>query len=284
MRSTKDTSTALETVEAVKGDDGLALEPVAAEDHGRDDIGALAARLGQEMGNNLYLYQKSRGWLPEAEATFASMSEQLARTPVQSVRWDELAAVGDADPARAVALWERIKEAARAEQTSGHRAAAMLESASSTPMERARFLVMREALIEQWQPRGGVEMVLLDQLAQAHAMHQYWTQVLATRTQEQAAGDISQRHENARHERSGTHWGQWLPPRVSEAEAINEAAQMVDRWSRLFLRTLRQLRDLRRYAAPVTIHNPAQVNVGHQQINVAAAPDNAADYALDHDE
>jgi hypothetical protein len=76
---------------------------------------------------------------------------------------------------------------------------------------------------------------------------------------------------------------------VSEAEAINEAAQMVDRWSRLFLRTLRQLRDLRRYAAPgtaapVTIHNPAQVNVGHQQINVAAAPDNAADYALDHDE
>jgi hypothetical protein len=166
----------------------------------------------------------------------------------------------------------------------GLRAAMALETQTSTPMDRARFLAVRDALIEEWRPRGGLEMALIDQLAQAYAVHQYWTQVLATRTQEQAAGDRSQRLENARHERSGTHWGQWLPPRVSEAEAINEAAQMVDRWSRLFLRTLRQLRDLRRYAAPVTIHNPAQVNVGHQQINVAAAPDNAADYALDHDE
>ncbi|MDX2031597.1 MAG: hypothetical protein SF339_13055 [Blastocatellia bacterium] len=37
--------------------------------------------------------------------------------------------------------------------------------------------------------------------------------------------------------------------------------QMADRFNRLFLRTLRQLRDLRRYSAPITINNPGQVNI-----------------------
>ena len=46
----------------------------------------------------------------------------------------------------------------------------------------------------------------------------------------------------------------------------------VEKWNRMFLRTLRNLRDLRRYA-PVTINNPAQVNIaadGGQQVNVTA--------------
>ena len=53
------------------------------------------------------------------------------------------------------------------------------------------------------------------------------------------------------------------------AEAIEQAA-MVDRFNRLFLRTLRQLRDLRRYAPAVTIQNAGQVNIGQQQVNVAS--------------
>jgi hypothetical protein len=39
----------------------------------------------------------------------------------------------------------------------------------------------------------------------------------------------------------------------------------------MFLRTLRQMRDLRRYQMPVTINNPKQVNIaadGGQQVNV----------------
>ena len=48
--------------------------------------------------------------------------------------------------------------------------------------------------------------------------------------------------------------------------------QMADRYNRLFLRSLRQLRDLRRYRVPVTINNPQQVNIaadGGQQLNVS---------------
>jgi hypothetical protein len=50
--------------------------------------------------------------------------------------------------------------------------------------------------------------------------------------------------------------------------------QMMDWYDWLFLRTLRQLRDLRRYSTPITINNPQQVNIavdGGKQVNVADA-------------
>jgi hypothetical protein len=48
-----------------------------------------------------------------------------------------------------------------------------------------------------------------------------------------------------------------------------EATAMVDRYNKMFIRTLRALRDLRRYAPSVVIQNAGQVNVGSQQVNVA---------------
>ena len=44
---------------------------------------------------------------------------------------------------------------------------------------------------------------------------------------------------------------------------------MVDRFNRIFLRTLRALRDLRRYSPSVTIQNAGQVNIAQQQTNTA---------------
>ena len=44
---------------------------------------------------------------------------------------------------------------------------------------------------------------------------------------------------------------------------------MVDRFNRLLLRTLRALRDLRRYSSQVVVQNANQVNVGQQQVNVS---------------
>ena len=43
---------------------------------------------------------------------------------------------------------------------------------------------------------------------------------------------------------------------------------MAERWNRVFLRTLRALRDLRRYAPTVMIQNAEQVNIGGQQLNL----------------
>ena len=56
---------------------------------------------------------------------------------------------------------------------------------------------------------------------------------------------------------------------MADAQALEQAAAMVDRFNRLQLRTLRQLRDLRRYAPAVVIQNADQVNIGEQQINLS---------------
>ena len=57
---------------------------------------------------------------------------------------------------------------------------------------------------------------------------------------------------------------------ATRVEATDRAYEMADRWGRIALRNLRALRDLRRYGASVTIQNAGQVNLGGQQVNVAA--------------
>jgi hypothetical protein len=63
--------------------------------------------------------------------------------------------------------------------------------------------------------------------------------------------------------------GKWEPPRVSVFQVVEQAGAMVDRFNRIFLRSLRALRDLRRCPPPVVVQNAGQVNVGQQQVNVA---------------
>jgi hypothetical protein len=65
--------------------------------------------------------------------------------------------------------------------------------------------------------------------------------------------------------------GTWQPPRLKASEYLERATQMADRYQRMFLRTLRQMRDLRRYSPPVIVQNAGQVNIaadGGQQVNV----------------
>ena len=64
--------------------------------------------------------------------------------------------------------------------------------------------------------------------------------------------------------------GHWRGPRVKDAEAVEQSAAMLDRFNRLFVRTLRTLRDLRRYAPAIHIEHAGQVNVAQgPQLNVA---------------
>ena len=46
------------------------------------------------------------------------------------------------------------------------------------------------------------------------------------------------------------------------------AATMADRFQKMFVRALRALRDLRRYAPTVVVQHAQQVNLGQQQLNV----------------
>ena len=105
----------------------------------------------------------------------------------------------------------------------------------------------------------------MDTLAIAQAGLLFWSGKLAHYLTGQLASD-QLASEAAGRKRPGT----WLPPRVSESQAVDQAGAMVDRFNRIFLRTLRALRDLRRYAPPVIVQNAGQVNVASQQVNLAA--------------
>ncbi|HVS38459.1 MAG TPA: hypothetical protein VMS17_23070, partial [Gemmataceae bacterium] len=57
-------------------------------------------------------------------------------------------------------------------------------------------------------------------------------------------------------------------PRVYIAEAVDQAAAIVERMHRLYLRTMKALQDRRRGGPPVVVRRAGQVNVGGQQVNV----------------
>jgi len=138
------------------------------------------------------------------------------------------------------------------------------------PFERAQFAFIRHAFIQEWQPRGDIEASLVDMLAQCYVGWQYWLSLTFSIANNQDTV-IEQKARNKKSERRSYDEGVWQPPRLTASEYLERAYQMADRFNRMFLRTLRQMRDLRRYQVPVTINNPQQVNIaaeGGQQINV----------------
>jgi hypothetical protein len=183
--------------------------------------------------------------------------EQIETTPSSELGWTALQVLEAQQEGSSLSLWERMKAEARAELLGGYRAAEVVTNRRLHAYEFARFVVLWERLAAEWQPRGGLEEVLLDQLAQLHTLYGYWLTVSYDRCQKEyhEPTDLQKRYEL---------------PRVDEQQAQEHAAAMADRYQRMFMRALRNLRDLRRH--PVIVQNAGQVNVaaqGGQQINVA---------------
>jgi hypothetical protein len=124
--------------------------------------------------------------------------------------------------------------------------------------QRAQFLAVRNGLAEAWRPRNGLEWQLLDTMAQAQALMRLWQENLVALTL-LAARAGKPDPERPKHP---------LGRRLTEAEMTEEAAAMVERWHRMFLKTLEALQDLRR-RPPVVVRRAGQVNIGAQQVNVA---------------
>lgn len=157
------------------------------------------------------------------------------------------------------ALWRKVTQAAHDELACGAMAGQAVEGYHGRPYERAAFLAIRAALADGLQPRNGMEWLLIDGMAQAWTLHLRWlTQHAKTNSLD------SIRVERDMRQREG-----WEPPRLSEADAVDRAAQMADRFQRQFLRLMKCYRDGRRLIASMTVLG-GQVNVAEQQINVAA--------------
>mgnify|MGYP001157990842 FL=1 len=201
--------------------------------------------------------------------------------PVESLHFVDLMELHSQAPRVAERFWERVKREARREFESGHLAANI-----SFPVgymkgvwNIARYIGVRESFIADWNPTGGIEISLIDMLAQSYFQWQYWLEQTVKRSQtreREEHPDYSEwktRRIKMNEKMGFVEGGCWLRPTVTEEQALDQAIQIADRWNRIFMRTLRQLRDLRRYS-PVTINNPNQVNIaseGGKQVNVTSA-------------
>jgi hypothetical protein len=203
--------------------------------------------------------------------------EKLMSFPLDSLDFIDLYEMWPVDPRLAEWIWERIKDEAGDKFMSGHLATEAMNPEQYMRMawNVASYLGLRESFIAEWQPVGGIELSLIDMLAQAFLQYEYWLKqsVLRSQTREREVHpDYAKWTKHRKPEVKdvgGFLDGYWFRPFVSERDAIEHAAQMADRWHRIYMRTLRNMRDLRRYS--VTINNPQQVNIASdaaQQLNI----------------
>ncbi len=245
-------------------------------------------------------------WLLEMEAADALRSPENAQEPFGSVEasarareprtydpgqdtatgafspgevsWQELGNLIEHEPEKGWAIWHAIKETARHELASGIRGAQALEApVHSTPYDRAQYLAIVDALREDFQPRGALEELLVQRMAATYSLCLKWQQLAIQRQElEEWQGEATKRQEQARmsgerRERHRLQYG-YLPPRLSQVEAIHDAGMMAERYERAFLRLVREFRNARRMFAALIVAEGGTVNVsdGPQQVNIDA--------------
>ncbi len=178
---------------------------------------------------------------------------------LEKVEWGHLAAVAEVSGSDALRLWARVREAADDDLESGRRAAKVAGD-NTEPFAYAQFLAIRDAFADQWQPNGGIESAMIDMMTIAFSLQMYWSTIAHRRSIEINNNEES---ELSRYQNKG-----WKSPYQYEANAVEQAYKLADSYNRQFLRVLRQLRDLRRYAPVIIQNNGGQVNVGAQQVNL----------------
>jgi len=233
-------------------------------------------RLGQAQARSKYRGRPFYVELPggareyvQPEDRFPTPEELLARRP-EEMDWADLSLLRDVDPEAAEAFWRAIRREAREALQSGHLAAGVIERDRSGPFSRALYLETRQALIEDWQPRPGTEQMLVDSLAQSHALRARYL-CLAVEFGDYVPRDANPNPEPGSREEHDQRVETYLPPRLPQAEAVERAMMMVERFDRMIMRAIRALRDLRRYAPAIHIENQpgGQINVGTgPQLNV----------------
>jgi hypothetical protein len=194
--------------------------------------------------------------------------------PSAQISWLDLSALNEEDPVKAQALWQRFKREAAEELAGGVRVSRTLERPLvDDPAERAAFLAVVAGLRGSLAPRDALEHLLVQQMAAAFHLHLRWQEIAVRRMEEevwQAERDKRRTFDNMsprERERYEDNHG-WLPPRLAEREALEQAAVLSDRYQRSFLRLMKAFRDNRKLFASLIVAG-GQVNIGEQQVNVA---------------
>ncbi len=248
---------------------------------GDDQVGAELAASQRELvatiTRQIDYYVAGYGLAPtEAAAKALDLGLNVPEDrPPDQISWFDLTTLLEADPERGRALWGSVKAAAQEELATGIRSARSVEAqVGGRPFERAQILAIASALRSALVPRDGLEELLIHQMACAYELHLRWQQVAVQRGETEAwHGERDRRRElermsPAQRERYEAMEG-WVPPRLSDAEAIELAVMIAERYQRSFLRLLTAFRETRRLVGTLVVAG-GQVNIGEQQVNVAA--------------
>jgi len=206
--------------------------------------------------------EKKRGPAPVPSGRYwvDSVDDALSMSP-EDLSWNAIGQFEHENPGSFEMIWERVKQYARDELESGHRAASVAVG-DQRPITRARFLVLREKYIREWEPRNVLESQLIDSICQIQTIREYWMTLATER--------VAVECEIERYwvEQSGKR----TERRIDGSESARDAREEAERWDRVFIRSVRALRDLRRYTSAVIVNNQGgQVNVAadqSQQTNV----------------
>ena len=148
------------------------------------------------LGRFAYLRSKEGGSLPPDEARkkayehldeeqAAKVIDHLNSIPVDQINFLDISELWGASPQHAEAVWQKIKREAQDEFESGHLAARVFSPVEwmRDAWRKARYLGVRQSFIEEWQPRGGIELALIDMLAQSFFLYLHWTEESVKRAQ-----------------------------------------------------------------------------------------------------
>lgn len=246
-------------------------------DEQRAELTGLAQYMASKYKDFIAYYRREMVSLPKEDkipderldemATYPasdhSVQDALTR-PASELTWANLHGVMDHNPGYALQMLRALTDVAFGIVESGMYVAEAV-GADTSPLERGKFKVIRGAFYEAWKPRDAIEGAMVDSLAQSFYSYNKWMRLCSQVSGHE--GDIKTQVEKK---------GEWVTPRLDFTQYQDRAFNMADRFNRMFLRTLRQMRDLRRYQMPVTINNPQQVNIaaeGGQQVNVQANND-----------
>lgn len=180
----------------------------------------------------------------------AELYEKLLLECSESIDFNDLRELWTHSSEDAEFIWQEMKRKARVEFITGHLAATVFESVDwmSSAWQRAQFLAVRDSFIDEYEPEGGVEIALIDTMAQAYFLQLHWIQesVKRTRTDPRRHNDEyvrcqTYKGERKRHDVDPWDGGNWEIKYASELECQEQAMRMADQHSRLFQRTVRQL-------------------------------------------
>ena len=226
--------------------------------------------------------------VPKTSTQEETVDKELSRNlswDVDNLSWYGLDRVFRANPDLAEQVWNEVKEAAARDFTSGHFAAELFERTDwqKNVWKRAHFVAVFQMMVESYKPRDAIEHQMVEMAAVEYFLWRHWT---AEHMQRAITEPRRESYDyNEWREKQKETWcrysgqkrpieGQWIAgawelPYQREADAVQQAAELADRFRRAYHASIRALRDWRRY--PVIVQNAGQVNIaadGGQQVNL----------------